>query len=211
MLVIKVSKTNKDEVLQKAIDLLKKGGIIAYPAETFYGIGAKFDMEKSLERIYEIKKRPKMKAMPLIIGDRRLLSVVAASVTDIAIYLMEKFWPGPLTLIFQAKEGLSKYIAGDTNKVAIRIPGKSFALDLAKIIDFPITATSANLSGMPPAKDARTVMRYFEDDMDLLVDSGLTPGGLPSTIVDVTEVKITIIREGAVSKESLREFLNGSI
>lgn len=203
MKLMKVTETNMEQVLHNAVEILKIGGIVAYPTETFYGLGAKFDMEDSLKRLYEIKQRPKEKAMPLIIGNRGLLPIVAASANNIAISLMDRFWPGPLTLIFPAKESLSEFITAGTHTVAVRIPGESFALRLAMIASFPITATSANLSGQPPAQDAETVIKYFDGKIDLIVDGGITPGGLPSTIIDVTGDEVKILREGAVKKELL--------
>jgi L-threonylcarbamoyladenylate synthase len=203
VLRIKVHETNLEEVLKHAVDMLKKGGIVAYPTETFYGLGVKFDLEDSLKKLYKIKKRPKEKAMPLIIGNKDLLPVVTSYVNSIAIILMKKFWPGPLTLIFPAKKNLSDYITAGTRKVAVRIPGESFALHFAKSTSFPITATSANPSGTVSARDAETVVRYFGDKIDLLIDGGITSGGLPSTIVDITENKINIIREGAIQKDLL--------
>jgi L-threonylcarbamoyladenylate synthase len=203
MILIKVNETNMDLILQHTVDILKNGGIIAYPTETFYGLGAKFDLEDSLKKLYDIKQRPGKKAMPLIIGDKGLLPIVAVSVNSIAILLMNSFWPGPLTLIFPARENLSEYITAGTYKVAVRIPGESFALHLAKNAKFPITATSANPSGMIPAQDAETVISYFEDKIDLIIDGGPAAGGMPSTIVDVTGDKIKVLREGAIKKELL--------
>ncbi len=203
MLIIKIHETNIEQVLYRTVDVLENGGIVVYPTETFYGLGVKFDIEDSLKKLYNIKQRPEEKATPLIIGNKGLLSVVAASINDMALLLMDRFWPGPLTLIFQAKENLSEYITADTHKVAVRIPGESFALYLAKAANFPITATSANPSGLPPAKDAKTAKRYFGDKVDLIIDGGHTSGGLPSTIVDVTKNEIKIIREGIIKKESI--------
>lgn len=203
MLRIKVNELNLEQVLHYTADMLKKGGIIAYPTETFYGLGAKFDMEDSLKKLYDIKQRPEEKAMPLIIGNKELLTVITASMNKTAVSLMDRFWPGPLTLIFPAKENLSEYITAGTHKVAVRIPGESFALYLAITASFPITATSANLSGTSPAQDAETVIRYFGDKIDLIIDGGATSGGLPSTIVDVTGDEIKLLREGMIKKELL--------
>jgi L-threonylcarbamoyladenylate synthase len=203
MLTIKTYETNIEQVLYHTVDILKNGGIVVYPTETFYGLGVKFDMEDSLKKLYDIKQRPEEKAMPLIIGNKGLLMVVAASINDTALSLIDRFWPGPLTLIFLANENLSEYITAGTHKVAVRIPGESFALYLAITASFPITATSANLSGTSPAQDAETVIRYFGDKIDLIIDGGHTSGGLPSTIVDVTGDKIKILREGVIKKELL--------
>lgn len=208
MLKIVLSKTNRESILKQAVEALKKGSILAYPTETFYGLGVKFDIEDSLKKLYEVKQRPKDKAMPLIIGKKGLLPLIAESANPNTLFLMERFWPGPLTLIFNAKGNISSYITAGTGRVAVRIPGESFALYLAKRANFPITATSANPSGMPPAKDAEAVMNYFGDKPDLLIDGGPMRGGLPSTIVDVTGEEIKILREGAIGRESIKRILD---
>lgn len=206
MLRIFISKINREHVLEQTVEALKKGSIVAYPTETFYGLGVKFDREDSLKKLCGIKKRAGDKAMPLIFGDRKLLPYATKSPNQKALLLMEEFWPGPLTLILHAKKSISRYITAGTGRVAVRIPGTSFALSLAQKANFFITATSANLSGMIPAQDADAVARYFGDRIDIVIDGGPTPGGLPSTIVDVTGGGIRILREGAISKELLREF-----
>lgn len=199
-MLIKITEDNRKEILRKAIEILKDGGIVAYPAETFYGLGVKFDKEASLRKLYELKKRPEEKPMPLIIGSGASLSMIAVFVNEIAESLMDKFWPGPLTLLLKAKKGLSPYLTADTGRIAVRIPGESAALYLVREAGFPITATSANPSGMPPAEDADSVIRYFGEKIDMVIDGGRTAGGLPSTIVDVTEKKIKIVREGVIPR-----------
>jgi L-threonylcarbamoyladenylate synthase len=198
-MLIKVTENNLKDVLRKAVDILNKGGIVAYPTETFYGIGVRFDSEPSLKKLYELKKRPEEKAMPLIIGGREMLSMVTESISTTAETLMDRFWPGPLTLILKAKRGLSKYLTANTGNIAVRIPGDSIALQLVREAVFPITTTSANISGKPPADNAETVLKYFGSKIDLIIDGGKTPGGLPSTIVDVTERKAKILRKGVIS------------
>ncbi len=202
MPIVKLEKNIK-EILVKALDILTNGGIIAYPTETFYGLGAKYDIEDSLKKLVKIKKRPREKAIPLIIGNEDLLHTLTESINDTARVLMKTFWPGPLTLIFLAKENLSSYLTAGTNKIAVRIPGESFALQLAKIANFPITATSANPSGSMPAQDAETVIKYFDEQIDLIIDGGYTLGGLPSTIVDIAGDEVKIIREGIIKKEEI--------
>lgn len=208
MELIKLNKNNLKEILLYTIEILKKGGMIAYPTETFYGLGVKYDQEDSLKKLYEIKKRPSYKAIPLIIGSKNLLPLLTKGVNETAIFLMEKYWPGPLTIILHAKKILSEYITSGTHKVAVRIPGECFALDLAQKANFPFTATSANLSGMKPAQDTDVVIKFFRDKVDLIIDGGKTPGGLPSTIVEVTGDKIKIHREGTIKKEQLLRLLS---
>lgn len=208
MIHIEIDKERIDGAINKAIIVLERGGIISYPTETFYGLGVKFDVPDSLKRLYELKKRPREKAMPVIIGSRRLLSEIVSqewleNIPPAAKSLMDRFWPGPLTLLLPAKAGLSEYLTADTGMIAVRIPGESVALTLAKRAGFPVTATSANPSGMPPAKNAETVLRYFGERIDLLIDGGQTPGGLPSTIVDVSEGMIKIVREGIIGRDEI--------
>jgi L-threonylcarbamoyladenylate synthase len=203
MIIAKITPQTLEEALQKAADVLEKGGIIAYPTETFYGLGVRFDAEGSLERLYHMKQRPREKAMPLIIGDMDLLSVLTYTVGIKAKSLMDRFWPGPLTLIFDAREHLSEFITAGTRKVAVRMPGESFALHLARAAYFPVTATSANLSGKTPARDVEAVIKYFGASIDFVIDGGPAPGGGPSTIVDVTGNGAIILREGLIRKEAL--------
>jgi L-threonylcarbamoyladenylate synthase len=200
-MILKLTEENIAGIINAAIAVLEKGGIIAYPTETFYGLGAKYDIAPALKRVYEIKKRPREKAMPVIIGGKEQLRLLADSISPSANALMNRFWPGPLTLLLHARNDLNEYISYE-NKVAARIPGESFALSLAEAAGFPITATSANTSGMPPADSASMVFDYFNDDIDLLIDGGKTKGGLPSTIVDASGEEIKILRKGAIAIQS---------
>ena len=208
MFRIKLHEENVAEVLQHSVNMLNNGGIVSYPTETFYGLGVKFDREDSLQKLYEIKQRSDDKALPIIIGSRDSLSQIVSSVNDKAVSLMNRFWPGPLTLILRAKKSLSSYITAGTHSVAVRIPGESFALRLAQYAGFPITATSANPSGKTPAHDAETVLQYFGNRIDLIIDGGVTKGTLPSTIVDVRGENIEIVREGAIKRELIHTHNN---
>lgn len=202
-MVIKITRQNIREVLLHAVNMLEKGGIVAFPTETFYGLGVKFDNEEALKKLYDIKQRPKDKAIPLIIGNMALLDTIVASANQKAYLLMQRLWPGPLTLLLPARKTLSQLLTAGTGKVAVRMPGESFALRLAKAAGFAITATSANPSGSSPASDALAVLGYFGDHIDLIIDAGPSPGGLPSTITEVTDKGIKVLREGVIRKELL--------
>lgn len=199
-MLIQLSNENYDEVIDKAANILINGGIIAYPTETLYGLGAKYDVEQALDRIFTLKKRPEEKTLTLIIGDLSQLSFITDFIPDSAKELMRNFWPGPLTLVFKAKKSISKSLVLD-DTVAVRIPGDSFALRLARLVPFPFTATSANISNMPAAQDAATVFNYFGTGVDLIIDGGKTPGEPPSTIVDVSKDDIKVIRKGVIEIE----------
>lgn len=203
MRVIKINETGTEDVIEEAVSVIKDGGIVSFPTETFYGLGVRYDNLKALKKLYEIKHRLNEKAIPLIIGDKEMLNLICSSISATAEKLMSKFWPGPLTLLLPAAVNLSEFITAGTGKVAVRIPGQSFALDLAKALEFPITATSANISGMPPADSPDDVIKYFGDRINLLVDGGKSQGEKPSTIVYITDKEIKIIRQGAVPPEDI--------
>lgn len=203
MKVVNIQKTGLRQVLNAAAETMQKGGIIAYPTETFYGLGAQFDLEKPVETIFLLKHRYFNNPLPLIIGSQNLLTLIADPPNELALRLIQKFWPGPLTLLLPAKQGLPVLITGDSGKVGVRIPGKSFALELAQHANFPITSTSANISGKPPAQDAEAVHRYFADSIDLIIDGGTTSGGNPSTIVDACSATLRIVREGAIRSDEI--------
>jgi L-threonylcarbamoyladenylate synthase len=207
MNIVKVNKDNINLIIKETLNSLKNGSIIAYATETFYGLGVKFDLDESIKRLYKLKGRPLDKPIPLIIGDLEQLYLVAENINEKALRLIKEFWPGPLTLIFKAKKNVSNYITCGTNKVAVRIPGDSFALQLAKNANFPITATSANPSGFKPANDALAVKEYFQDNIDLIIDSGPTYGKKASTILDVSGLEFKILREGEIEKEKLLCYL----
>lgn len=184
--------------LSKIIEFLKNDGILIYPTETLYGIGVKFDNRKQLKKIFELKKRPKEKVFPLIVNLSHL-NILIASLPSLAKKFIDQYWPGPLTLLLPAKANLPPEIIFD-NKVALRMPGKSFALDLIQLSPFPITATSANISGLPAASDVEEVIKYFQDsEENILVIDGGKLKSIPSTIIDVTIYPPKIIRQGAVS------------
>jgi L-threonylcarbamoyladenylate synthase len=191
------------EAIGAASRVIVRGGIAAVPTETFYGLCARYDDPAALERLYAMKRRPKNRAIPLIIGDAGMLGLLADVLTGAAQKLIKRFWPGPLTLLLDAREDLPQLITAGTGKVAVRVPGASFALDLARSIGIPLTATSANLSGQPPAESSEEVIRHFGDALDIVIDGGKTPGGLPSTIVEVTGERVKIVRPGKISEEEV--------
>ncbi len=205
MTVMRLSDGNRDEAIRAASAAMMNGGIAAFPTETFYGLGARYDDVKALGKLYELKGRPKHRAIPLIIGDAKMLALVTTSVSGTSQRLMKKFWPGPLTFLLDAREDLPELITAGTGKVAVRVPGPSFALDLARTLRFPITATSANISGMPAADTGDQVSGYFGDSIDIIIDDGKTPGGRPSTIVEVKDSGITILRAGQIPEEEIME------
>jgi len=194
---------NESETLRKTIDVLKEGKIAAFPTETFYALGAIYDNDDALKRLYELKRRPFEKAIPIIVGYKTQISSLAGNVPKEVEELMDRYWPGPLTIVLDAQEGLNTYLTAGTGKIAVRVPGESFALNLAREAGFPITATSANPSGVPPAVDAQDVLKFFGETIDLIVDGGHTFGIEPSTIVEIVKGEVKTLRKGRIGKVTL--------
>lgn len=198
----------RHSAIKEAAEVIKNGGIVACPTETYYALCARFDNEDTLKYLFMLKGRHSDKPFPLIIGWPELLSFLTEEVNELSRELIRKFWPGPLTILFNAKKGLSEFLLKD-GKVAVRVPGHSPALELAMAAGIPLTATSGNNTGFPPSQTAQDVMKYFDARIDMLLDEGVpTPGELPSTIVDPSDGRLVIIREGAVSLADLSKLVN---
>lgn len=184
--------------LDEAVRTFKNGGVIAYPTETFYGLGVDPFNEKAVDRLFSLKGREKGKPVPLIIKDRAMLDVVAAAVPLTAERLIKKYWPGPLTIIFKASQRLPASVTGSTGTIGVRVSSSAAAGRLISELSSPLTATSANPSGKPAPATALQVIDYFNGNIDLLIDNGALQGSLGSTIVDVTGKEPRIVREGEV-------------
>ena len=192
----------------RAVATLKCGGVVAYPTETSYGLGASIEAEGALDRIYKIKRRPKDKPLLVIIKDASWLGRLAARVPESAYPLMKNLWPGPLTILFPAKPGLPWPLCASTGKVGIRVSSHPVAAALVQELGVPITATSANLSGRPPANTAEEVMEQLGSGplckgLDFILDASPAHGGQPSSIVDITTDAPIILRQGAISQEDI--------
>lgn len=188
--------------VEKAIEIIKGGGVIAFPTESFYGLGADPFSEVALRRIFEIKGRDPQKPILLIIGSQEMVYALAEEVPEEAGRLMKRFWPGPLTIVFRAKPHLSPLIHGGTSTVGLRISPHPVAMALAKALG-AITGTSANRSGEPPCVTKGEVEKAIGKDLDLTVEWPIPCLGIPSTVVDITEGKLNIIREGQITTGEL--------
>ncbi|GBE03457.1 threonylcarbamoyl-AMP synthase [bacterium BMS3Abin09] len=197
-MIIPFNKNSLLKIIADSLEIIKGGGIIAYPTESFYALGVLATNEKALENLFLLKKRPIEKPLPLIVGGPEALAAVVKRVPESALELMKRFWPGPLTIVFEAADNVSDLLTAGTGRAAVRVPGEGIALRLAREAGFPITATSANISTKPPADNPDAVLDYFGDSIDLIIDVGKTPGGRPSTIVDVTTDTLKILREGSI-------------
>jgi len=186
------------------ITILKRGGLVAFPTDTVYGLGASANVPQAVERVYMVKKRPPNMALPLLLADISQISEVAEPVPPIVWLLADKFLPGALTIVLPKSKSVPDIITAGGMTVAIRVPAHPVPVALARGSGAPIVGTSANLSGKPSALTADEVKSQFGDEVDLVIDGGRCPGGKASTVVDVTGETPTILREGAVSEEELR-------
>ncbi|MFH1596616.1 MAG: L-threonylcarbamoyladenylate synthase [Pseudomonadota bacterium] len=185
--------------------LLLAGGIVALPTETFYALAVYPFERKALGRLFTLKARSPEKPVLVLVGAPEMLSQVAAAVPPAGGRLMARFWPGPLTLILPARPGLPGWLTGGTGTIGVRQPRQSVTCRLVASLGFPVTGTSANRSGRPALQDAQEVAQEFGPGVDLILDSGPCPGGLPSTIVDVTGAPPRLVRAGAVPWARLTE------
>jgi L-threonylcarbamoyladenylate synthase len=188
--------------VSSAVEVLKKGGIIAYPTETFYGLGCDATRAESIKKLFEIKGRSSKVAIPVLISDVEKLPLYTREVPRVAQTLIEKFWPGPLTLVFLAQELFPKELLAETGKIALRVSSHPIARELCQRLIFPLTTTSANPSGKAPAKTSKEVKNYF-DNIDGIIEGEDLSSSKGSTIVDVTCDPPKILRQGDLSLEEI--------
>ncbi len=190
--------------VDRGISIMKRGGIVAFPTDTVYGLGACANLHQAVERVYRVKERPRNMALPLLLAHTLQISEVAEPVPPIAWLLARNFLPGALTIVLHKSKSVPDIITGGGITVAVRIPAHPIPVALADGLGMPIVGTSANLSGKPSVVTADEVYSQFGDKVDLVIDGGRCPGGRESTIVDVTGETPVVLREGAVSREELR-------
>ena len=187
--------------------VLDSGGVIAFPTDTFYGLGADPFNPDAISTIFQIKQRPADKPLLVLIHSLDQLEDLTYGVTGNARRFMEHFWPGPLTLIFKAASGLPDALTAGTGTIGIRLPGHPFTHRLLETLGQPLTAPSANISGTGEPRTAQQVESSLGGELDLIVDGGPAPGGKPSTVLDTTTTPPVLIREGALSRSDLESVL----
>lgn len=202
--------TPHPRVLKKVKAALENRGIVAYPTETLYGLGVDPFRKEALERLCQLKGRPEGVPTSVLVRDREMMAQLVSSVPPIAETIIEAFLPGPLTLVLKARQGLPLELTGGTGRIGIRISSHPLISHIFVYYPSPFTTTSANPTGLPPAKDARMVLGYFPEGISLLLDGGPVPGGVASTVVDLAGPEPVILRDGAISREELSRVLGGS-
>jgi L-threonylcarbamoyladenylate synthase len=194
-----------EEQVKKAIRILKKGGIVAYPTDTVYGLGANALDEAAVLRVYAAKRRPHHLAVPILLASISQIGEVARDIPGIAWSLAERFLPGGLTLVLYKSPAIPAAVTGGDDKIAVRVPAHPIPIALIEGIGAPITGTSANLSGNPNPVTAEEVSRQLGDRIDLIIDGGRCQGDVASTVIDLTDEHPLILREGVISREEIEK------
>lgn len=189
------------DAIPRALEILKAGGLVAFPTDTVYGVGALAFDGKAVESIYTAKNRPVEKAIPVLIGDSDDLEKVGIQIPASARKLASRFWPGPLTILVPKRADLPESVSV-TSTVGVRVPDHDVARALLRTVG-PMAVTSANISGKQSPVTAEEVYEQLNGRVDLIIDGGKTPGGVPSTLVDCTAAELKVLREGPVSLEEL--------
>ena len=191
--------------VDRGISILKQGGIVAFPTDTVYGLGAGANLHQAVERIYQLKRRPRNMALPLLLAHISQISEVAESVPPIVWLLARKFMPGALTIVLHKSSSVLDIVTGGGVTVAVRVPAHPIPVALADGLGMPVVGTSANISSEPSVLTADGVYSQFGDEIDLVIDGGRCPGGRESTVVDITGERPVVLRQGAISWDELKQ------
>lgn len=196
--IIKIDPAHPKLAFARCRDVIKAGGVIVYPTDTFYGLGADPDNAAAVKRLFAIKGRQSDRPILLLIKDVAEVQRWAAEISPEAEELMQKHWPGPLTLVFKAKGRVLPELTARTGTIGLRVPGNAVTRQLLAFLGTALTGTSANVSGGPSARTAEEAGEAAGNTAELILDGGMTAGGKPSTVVDVSAGKAIVLREGAI-------------
>jgi L-threonylcarbamoyladenylate synthase len=202
---------HSSDVPRRAVQVLREGGLVAFPTDTFYALGARADDEAAVARVIAAKRRPPTEPMPVLVADRDQWRALVTGLPDAAVRLADRFWPGPLTIVCPRATYLPPALTGGRDTVGVRQPNAPVALGLCRALGMPLVGTSANLHGMPAPVIASQVALDLGDAVDLILDGGRCPVGRPSTVIDVTRTPPVILRAGAISAEALRQVLGADV
>lgn len=192
---------------EAAVSLLRAGELVAFPTDTVYGVGAVFWDSAAVGKLYVAKLRSLDKAIPLLLADPQDLSLVAGPLSSSALRLARHFWPGALTLVVTRGERVPYDVTAGGETVAVRIPDLPLARALIRAVGAPLATTSANLSGREPALNAQEAADQLGGRIAMILDGGACPGGIASTVVDVTSPEPRVLRAGPITEEQLRRVL----
>ena len=197
----------KKEELDECVEIIKKGGLVIFPTETVYGIGTNAYCEDSVKKIYEVKQRPDEKPLSILVSDISEISKYGYVDNENEKKIIEKFMPGPLTIILKKREGVFDYISSGKDTIGIRIPDNEIIKKILDEAQIPIVAPSANISGKPSGIVMDEILKDFYGKVDVCVDGGKAQLGESSTIVQIIDNKPVILREGKIKLEEISKCL----
>jgi L-threonylcarbamoyladenylate synthase len=200
-----------ESIFASALAALNRGEIIVFPTETLYGLGADALNESAVERVFHLKGRDPMNPIPVLISDETMLNQLVHAVPPLAKRLMERFWPGPLTLVLPARTHIPKPLINATGGIGVRVSSHPTATRLVRALGRPLTATSANPSGKPPARTLLEANSYFTGFLDVFIDGGSSTSARGSTVVEIQGERLLIIRAGDIARSTLEDFLGHGV
>jgi L-threonylcarbamoyladenylate synthase len=195
--------------ISRAIAALQSGNVIVFPTETVYGLGADALNHEAVEKVFQLKGRNSENPIPIVVADQTMLRGLIDKIPPIAEKLIDRFWPGPLTLVLQARPGTPKQLLNIRGGVGVRISSQPIATQLSRELGRPLTATSANPSGKQAASTIEQAENYFAGEIGIFLDGGKLPAKIGSSVVEVIEDRIKIIREGEISVSELAAIIGG--
>jgi L-threonylcarbamoyladenylate synthase len=194
------------ETILRGISLLKNGHPVSFPTDTVYALGAPISDVACVAKVFEIKQRPLTMALPILLAEPDDVGLVALDVSDTARRLMREFWPGALTFVFKKTPFVPDIVTAGSPTVAVRIAAHPLAIEIVRGVGVPVVGTSANIHGRPSPTTAQDVESQIGDKVELIIDAGKTPGGIESTILDMSGDKPRILRQGAVARAQIEKF-----
>jgi L-threonylcarbamoyladenylate synthase len=205
---LKIDEKNFEEAIQEAARAILYGDVVAVPTESFYGLAANALDIKAIGRLLKIKKRREGHPILILIPSQQTLSEYVARIPPVALELIKAFWPGGLTMVFEAGPAVPSLLTGGSGKIGVRLSGHPVPINLARAAGVAITGTSANVTGKPPCTAPEAVRNALGSEIDVILDGGKTAGGKGTTVLDVTVSPPIILREGIVGREALKSFLS---
>ncbi len=211
MMKTRILPVDQPHALERALELLRQGQVIALPTDTVYGVAADGLNPDAIEQLYAVKERPRDKAIPLLLASSDDLEQVAAEVPEGARILAAKFWPGALTLVVRARANVPPILRAEGDSVAVRVPDHPVPRELARLLGRPLAATSANISGGRDPSTAQEVEAQLSGRLPLILDGGKVGGGVPSTVIDVSVTPLRVLRQGALQLEEIERVLGQKV
>ena len=193
----------QQDLIVEAAHVIEKGGIVAFPTSFIYGLGADAFNVDAIDRVFRIKKRPLNKPLSVLVRNREILYSLVQYIPSYASIIMDRFWPGKITIVFKAKEGLPENLTAGTGTIGVRIPEHTAACALVNALNNPITGTSANFSGKAGCSQISDLDPLIADELDLILDAGPLEGGIGSTVIDITGDAPKILRQGAIAAKDI--------